>query len=255
MGIEVAAPSRCDPTHEAGEPERVFPVENPITLNRGVTCNLRPYTPIFGQLTHGPSDLPHTPLTAPSSSDSRRTGDGAGPGCGSRSASGGHIGSCGQASLCPGSGAGGGHDRFPSRSRKADRRQHAPERRRARSEGEGPIPYGSRTRIAAARRRASLVADDPRRGQASPLQLSLPKGQGASPKSRDRQAAGNFVTPSLTVGRTSLLRIARTERRSVMNPGCRAMPSPSAPKPPSKSAPCSSRRSPRDRNRSRTHRH
>ena len=96
MGIKVAAPSRCDPTHEAGELERVFPVENPISLNRGVTCILRGYTPILAQLTHGPSDLPYTPLTAPSSSDSRRTGDGAGPGCGSRSAPGGHIGSCGQ---------------------------------------------------------------------------------------------------------------------------------------------------------------
>lgn len=117
------------------------------------------------------------------------------------------------ASLCPGSGAGGSHDRFPSRSSKADRRSTAPERRRTRSEGEGPIPYGSRTRVAAARRRASFVADYPRRGQASPLQLSLPKGQRASPKSRDRQAAGNFVTPSLTVGRTSLLRIVRTERQ------------------------------------------
>ena len=61
----------------------------------------------------------------------------------------------------------------PSRSRRAVHRPKAPERRRARSEGEGPIPYGSRqTRIAAARRRASMFADYPRRGQASPLQLS-----------------------------------------------------------------------------------
>ena len=184
-----------DRTHEAGEPERVFPVENPISLNRGVTCILRGYTPILAQLTHGPSDLPYTPLTAPSSSDSRRTGDGAGPGCGSRSAPGGHIGSCGQASLCPGSGAGGGHDRFPSRSRKADRRQHAPERRRARSEGEGPIPYGSRTRVAAARRRASFVADDPRRGQASPLQLSCPKGKEHLPKPGSHMAARRVRLP------------------------------------------------------------
>ena len=178
-------------------------MENPISLNRGVTCILRGYTPILAQLTHGPSDLPYTPLTAPSSSDSRRTGDGAGPGCGSRSASGGHIGSCGQASLCPGSGAGGGHDRFPSRSSKADRRSTAPERRRARSEGEGPIPYGSRTRVAAARRRASFVADYPRRGQASPLQLSCPKGGGHL-----HRAAGS-TRPALPLARDSALRTPR----------------------------------------------
>ena len=129
-------------------------------------------------------------------------------GCGSRSASGGHIGSCGQASLCPGSGAGGGHDRFPSRSRKADRRQHAPERRRARSEGEGPIPYGSRqTRIAAARRRASMFADYPRRGQASPLQLFTPTGATEHPHRATGRARSGLalVHSSETTGIVAML--------------------------------------------------
>ena len=90
-------------------------------------------------------------------------------------------------SLCPGSGADGDHDRSPSRSRRAVHRLNASEKRRARSQGEGPIPYESRTRIAAARRRASMFADYPRRGQASPLQLSTPNGAGASPP-RDRSS-------------------------------------------------------------------
>ena len=39
-----------------------------------------------------------------------------------------------------------------------------------------------RPRIAAARRRASLSADDPRRGQASPLPLSCPTGKEHPPQ-------------------------------------------------------------------------
>ena len=72
------------------------PVQNPISLTRGVTSNLRPHTPISAQLTHGPWHRAYTPLTASSSSDSRRTGEGAGPG-GARVAShpAGQSGSCG----------------------------------------------------------------------------------------------------------------------------------------------------------------
>ena len=53
----------------------------------------------------------------------------------------------------------------------------APERRRDR-QSRCPIPCGNlNPRVAAARRRASMFADHPRRGQASPLQLSCPKGE------------------------------------------------------------------------------
>src|SRR5690606_16544454 len=84
--------------------------------------------------------------------------------------------------LCPGSGAVGGHDRPSSRSGRAgpspDRSRKAPRR-----QSSSPVPCGSwKTRIAAARRRASMFADYPRRGPASPLQLSCPQGREHPPR-------------------------------------------------------------------------
>ncbi len=74
----------------------------------------------------------------------------------------------------PGSGAGGHHDRCPSRSGWADRRPN-PSRAAPRQHSRQPPLPSDRpsSRIAAARRRASLFADYPRRGHASPLQLSI----------------------------------------------------------------------------------
>ena len=69
----------------------------------------------------------------------------------------------------------------------------APERRRAsRSSWPGPSLGRFSARIAAARPRASMFADYPRRGQASPLQLFTPKGEEHSPPSDRSQSGQRF---------------------------------------------------------------
>jgi hypothetical protein len=152
------------------------PVQNRISLTRGVTSILRPHTPILAHLTHGPWHRAYTPLTASSSSDSRRTGGAQG-----RVVRGSprirRTERIVRAFPGPGSGADDGHDRPSSRSGWADRRPIPPERRRASTQGSHLSPLT--VRAPGSQRRGDephCFADYPRRGLASPLQLPCPPG-------------------------------------------------------------------------------
>jgi len=98
------------------------PVQNPISLTRGVTSIPRPHTPILAQLTHGTSDRAYTPFHCVLIERLETNGRGRRAGwCGGRLAPGG-IERIVRAFPGPGSGAGDGHDRPSSRSGWADRR-------------------------------------------------------------------------------------------------------------------------------------
>ena len=111
------------------------PVQNPVSLTRGVTSILRPHTPISSQLTHGPWRRAYTPPHCVLIERLETNGRGRRAGwCEGRLAPGG-IERIVRAFPGPGSGADDGHDRPSSRSGWADRRPIPPERRRASTQG------------------------------------------------------------------------------------------------------------------------
>ena len=136
------------------------PVQNPISLTRGVTSILRPHTPILAQLTHGPRHRAYTPPHCVLIERLETNGRGRRAGwCEGRLAPGGTERIV-RAFPGPGSGADDGHDRPSSRSGWADRRPIPPERRRASPQGQPPLPSDRPSARIARRDQWSLTSPD-----------------------------------------------------------------------------------------------
>ncbi len=91
--------------------------------------------------------------------------------------------------LGPGSGAGGHHDRCPSRSRWADRRPIPPERRRASTQGSHLSPLTVRAPGSRGGTKGPLLRRTNRLDPWSRLAAPLPTGPGVPPKPGSRMAA------------------------------------------------------------------
>ena len=161
------------------------PVQNPISLTRGVTSNLRPHTPISAQLTHGPWHRAYTPSHCVLIERLETNGRGRRAGwCGGRLAPGG-IERIVRAFPGPGSGADDGHDRPSSRSGWADRRPIPPERRRASTQGSHLSPLAVRAPGSRGGTQGPLLRRTNRLDPWSRLAAPLPTGRRSIPQTRE----------------------------------------------------------------------
>ena len=162
----------------ATQPEDAsHPVQNRISLTRGVPSILRPHTPISSQLTHGTSDRAYTPPHCVLIERLETNGRGAGPGGAGVASHPADRADRAGSFLGPGSGAGDGHDRPSSRSGWADRRPIPPERRRASIQGSHLSPLTVRAPGSRGGTKGPLLRRTNRLDPWSRLAAPLPTGR------------------------------------------------------------------------------